>query len=82
MSYQLVDFYVIEDRLLLTAVVDDVVLTHQQTLYDPPEYGPGLCEGYLYLDDDNDQSLETMEEVQSYLDATNQEPDWVLITNP
>jgi hypothetical protein len=81
MSYQLIDFHVIEDRLFLTAVVDDAALTRSQTLYDPPEHGPGLCEGVLYLDDSNDPILETIEEVQSYLDSTNREPDWMLITN-
>jgi hypothetical protein len=81
MSYQLIDFYIKEDRLFLTATVDDTILVHPQTLYDPPEFGPALCEGSLYLDDDISQDLTTMEDVQSYLDSSMQEPDWQIIDN-
>lgn len=37
----------------VTAVVDEMVLTHQQTRFDPPEYGPALCRGTFYLSDED-----------------------------
>ena len=37
----------------VTAVVDEMVLTHQQTAFDPPEYGPALCRGTFYLSDED-----------------------------
>jgi hypothetical protein len=39
-------------NVYVTAVVDDVVLTYSQTLYDPPEYGPALCEASFSLSED------------------------------
>lgn len=36
----------------VSAVVDETVLTYAQTLYDPPEYGPALCEASFTLEDD------------------------------
>lgn len=41
------------DRLVVEALVDDVVLTRQQSELDPPEWGPALCRGsFLFCDDD------------------------------
>lgn len=41
------------DRLVVKAVVDDAVLTRQQTILDPPEWGPALCRGsFLFCDED------------------------------
>ena len=41
------------DRLVVEALVDDVVLTRQQSEWDPPEWGPALCRGsFLFCDDD------------------------------
>ena len=39
--------------LRVTAVVDEVVLVHQQTILDPPEYGAALCRGSFYLSDED-----------------------------
>jgi hypothetical protein len=36
----------------VTAVVDNMVLTHQQTYYEPPEYGPALCETSFVIDNE------------------------------
>jgi hypothetical protein len=30
-------------EVTVTAIIDDAVLIYNQTLLDPPEYGPGLC---------------------------------------
>jgi len=39
--------------LRVLAVVDEMVLVREQTLYDPPEYGPALCGGSFYLSDED-----------------------------
>jgi hypothetical protein len=41
-----------DGNVYVTALVDNVVLTYSQTLYDPPEYGPALCEASFALDED------------------------------
>lgn len=41
------------ERLVVKAVVDDAVLTRQQTELDPPEWGPGLCRGSMLFSDDD-----------------------------
>ncbi len=48
--------------ICVVAVIEDAVQTHSQTLYDPPEYGPALCEAFFTPDDeetipDNDCEL-------------------------
>jgi hypothetical protein len=35
----------------VTAIVEDMVLTHSATYYDPPEYGPALCETTFSIED-------------------------------
>lgn len=60
----------------VTAVVDDMVQTLSQTLYDPPEYGPAVCEASFELDEDecipdNDYELIQMLE--------NLDLEWLLI---
>jgi hypothetical protein len=41
-----------DDLVSVRAVVEDAVQTYSQTYYDPPEYGPALCETSFYLDED------------------------------
>ena len=42
------------DGLLhVTAVVDQVVLTHHATQRDPEEWGAALCRGSFYLSDED-----------------------------
>jgi hypothetical protein len=41
-----------DGNVYVTALVDNVVLTYSQTLYDPPEYGSALCEASFALDED------------------------------
>ena len=40
------------DFLVVDALVEDAVLTAHATHLDPPEYGPALCRGTLYVSDD------------------------------
>ena len=44
--------YCEDDTVYVTAVVDDMVQVYTQTYYDPPEYGPALCEASFTLDDE------------------------------
>ena len=39
--------------LRVTAFVDEMVLVHQQTHLDPPEWGPAMCRGSFYLSDED-----------------------------
>lgn len=39
------------EEVVVYAILEDVVLTQNQTLYDPPEYGPGLCRAIFSLND-------------------------------
>lgn len=42
-----------EDGIVyVVAVIEDAVMTQYQTLYDPPEYGPALCEASFELSED------------------------------
>lgn len=42
-----------EDKTFyVTAVVEDVVQVYSQTMYDPAEYGPALCEASFTIEDD------------------------------
>lgn len=42
-----------EDKTVyVSAVIEDAVEVYGQTLYDPPEYGPALCEASFELDED------------------------------
>ena len=40
------------DFLVVDAVLEDAVLLRPATDLDPPEYGPGLFRGTLYVSDD------------------------------
>jgi hypothetical protein len=56
-----------ENYVTVRAVVEDVVQTYSATLYDPPEYGPALCEASFELEEneiiprDEDQLIEYLE---------------------
>ena len=38
--------------ITVSAIIEDMILVYNQTLYDPPEYGPALCEASFELDVD------------------------------
>jgi len=60
----------------VTAIVEDSILAHDQTLYDPPEFGPGLCEASFELDEEEMLPDNEYELIQ-YLDRL--DLDWILI---
>jgi hypothetical protein len=42
-----------DDRLVVDAVVDDMVVRYPQTAFEPAEWGPALCRGTFYLSDED-----------------------------
>lgn len=42
-----------DGRLVVDAVVDDMVVLHAQTQLEPAEWGPALCRGTVYLSDED-----------------------------
>jgi len=42
-----------DDRLVVDAVVDDMVVVIPQTRLEPAEWGPALCRGSLYFSDED-----------------------------
>ena len=65
------------DYLVVDAVVSDAVLTAAATHLDPPEYGPALCRGTLYVSDETrigPTDWELMDMLGREID------DWKLIT--
>jgi len=56
-----------DDKVTVTAVVEDSKLVYPATRFDPAEYGPGLCEATFYLDEgellpnDEDQLIDYLE---------------------
>lgn len=68
-----------EDKTVyVTAVVEDVVELYGQTLYDPPEYSPALCEASFELDED-EILPDNEHELMQYLD--NLDLMWNLVDN-
>lgn len=62
-----------DDYVTVNAVVEDAVQISGQSLYDPPEYGPAICEASFYVSED--EKLPTNdEELIEYLE--NLELDW------
>ena len=55
-----------DDLVSVRAVVEDAIQTYSQTYYDPPEYGPALCESSFYLDQDE---IVPKDEEQQYADV-------------
>ena len=60
----------------VTAIVEDSILVHDQTLYDPPEFGPGLCEASFELDEEEMLPDNEYDLIQ-YLEKL--DLDWILI---
>lgn len=68
-----------KDRsVYVTAVVEDAILTYPETHYDPPEYGPALCEASFSLDDDECLPDNENELIQ-FLE--NLDLDWQIVDN-
>ena len=60
----------------VNAIIEDSILVYEQTLYDPPEFGPGLCEASFELDEDETLPDNEYELIQ-YLEKL--DLDWFLI---
>jgi hypothetical protein len=60
----------------VSAVIEDSILMYSQTLYDPAEYGPAICEASFELSedeilpDDEDKLIQFLENLNL---------DWILI---
>ena len=51
MEIQSVYFDQETQQVTVTAIVEDMVLTYSGSYYDPPEYGPALCETTFSIED-------------------------------
>lgn len=60
----------------VSAVIEDSILLYSQTLYDPAEYGPALCEASFELSEDEILPDDEQELVQ-YLESL--DLDWILL---
>jgi hypothetical protein len=65
-----------DDRLVVDAVVDDMVVRYPQTAFEPAEWGPALCRGTFYLSDE-DLIPATDAELRAML--TDRVDDWTLL---
>ena len=67
-----------ENKVFVRAIVEDMVQTYPSTLYDPPEYGPAVCEATFELDED--ELLPINED--ALVDYLNQlDLDWQIVDN-
>jgi hypothetical protein len=67
-----------DGNIFVSAIIEDAVQTHAPTLYDPPEYGPALCEACFILEEDEilpDNEHELLQFIEG-LDLT-----WDLVDN-
>lgn len=62
--------------LYVKAVVEDMIRVFSGSRYEPPEYGPGLCEATIELEDD-EVVPENDDELISFLEA--RYIDWKVI---
>jgi hypothetical protein len=56
-----------DNSVVVTAMIEDAVLVYSQTLLDPAEYGPAMCEATFELDED-EVLPEDEEELKEYLE--------------
>jgi hypothetical protein len=67
-----------ENEVFVRAIVEDMIQTYSATLYDPPEYGPAVCEATFELDEG--ELLPNGED--ALVDYLNQlDLDWQIIDN-
>lgn len=78
------------ETFYIKAVAEDCVLVHNQTLYDPSEYGPATVDAFISLTEVQDYVSEMglkiptehpIDAVKEYLEAINYDLDWRIITN-
>ncbi len=72
-----------EDEITVRAVIEDVVLMHNQTLYDPPEYGPAVCTGTFTLEEgeelpeDEDELVQFIENLDLNWEIEDNSDDYI-----
>lgn len=67
-----------DNEVFVRAIVEDMVQTYPATLYDPPEYGPAVCEATFELD--KDELLPNDEDnLVDYLNSL--DLDWEIVDN-
>lgn len=62
-----------DNNITIDAVVDEMVIYRNQTLYDPAEYAPAVCRTQIELDED-EIFPENEEEQIKYLQQL--DPEW------
>jgi len=62
------------EEVTVTAIIDDAVLVYNQTLVDPPEYGPGLCITSFLLEN-VDFDLNNEKDLKDFL----KDADWEIL---
>jgi len=73
-------FYIENGYVNVMAVVEDMKLLYNQTLYDPPEYAPALCEASFEVDSEAlDEVSESDVLLIEYLEGL--DLDWEVIDN-
>jgi hypothetical protein len=71
-------FYIEDGYVNVMAVVEDMKLLYNQTLYDPPEYAPALCEASFEVDSEAlDEVSESDVLLIQYLESL--DLDWEVI---
>jgi hypothetical protein len=65
-----------KDLISVIALVEDAFLAYPQTYFDPPEYGPALCQTSFYLDEDENLPQDENNLIK-YLNELNL--DWQLL---
>jgi hypothetical protein len=70
------------------AIVEDMVLTHRQTRFEPDEYGPAVCYALVNLSDVAEHISDIgsgiymenpIEAVREYIEAINYDLEWEII---
>jgi len=78
-----------DETAYIKAVAEDFTLIYNQTLYDPPEYGPAFVEAHLNLSDITDyENPDTklkipteyfQDSVTEYLKAIDFDLNWIVV---
>ena len=64
------------DEVLVRAVVEDMVLAYPQTMEDPAEYRPAMCEATFYMNEE-ETLPEDEDDLVFYLE--NLDLDWKVV---
>ena len=65
-----------DNNITIDAVVDEMVIYRNQTLYDPAEYAPAICRTHMKIDED-EIFPENEEEQIKYLQYL--DPEWEVL---